>query len=55
MRTFLTIAATIVVLLVIDAVAFDGRNWQAGWREAQTQANLFTYNLNRAMRISGRN
>jgi hypothetical protein len=55
MRTFLTIAATIVVLLIIDAVAFDGRNWQAGWREAQTQANLFNYNLNRAMRISGRN
>jgi hypothetical protein len=55
MRTFLTVAATIVVLLIIDAVAFDGRNWQAGWREAQTQANLFNYNLNRVMKISGRN
>jgi len=52
---FLTIVATIVVLLIIDAVAFDGRNRQAAWREAQTQANLFNYNLNRAMRISGRN
>jgi hypothetical protein len=55
MRAFLTVAATIVILLIIDAVAFDGRNWQAGWREAQTQTNLFNYNLNRMMRITGRN
>src|SRR6202049_3846672 len=45
MRTLLTIAATIAVLLIIDAVAFDGRNRQGAWREAQTQANLFNYNL----------
>jgi hypothetical protein len=30
----LSIAAAIAVLLIIDAVAFDGRNRQAAWREA---------------------
>jgi hypothetical protein len=55
MRTLLTVAATIAVLLIIDAVAFDGRNRQAAWREAQTQANMLNYNLNRMMRIVGRN
>jgi hypothetical protein len=54
MRTLLPIAATIAVLLIIDAVAFDGRNRQAAWREAQTQANLFNNNLNRMMQIAGR-
>ena len=55
MRALLTIAATIAVLLVVDAIAFDGRHRQATGREVQTQANLFTYNLNRMMRIAGRN
>ena len=55
MRMLLTVMATIAVLLIIDAAAFDGRNRQAAWREAQTQANLFNYNLQRMMRISSRN
>jgi hypothetical protein len=55
MRTLFTVAAAIAVLLIIDTVAFDGRNRQAAWREAQTQADLFNYNLHRMMQISGRN
>ena len=55
MRTMVTKAGAVAVLLIFDAVAFDGRNSSAAWREAQTQANLFTYNLNRMMRIAGRN
>jgi hypothetical protein len=55
MRTLHTIAAAIAVLLIIAAVAFDGRNRQAAWREAQTQANLFNYNLHRMMQIFDRN
>ena len=54
MRTMMTIAGAIAVLLILDAVAFDGRNRNAAWREAQVQANLFNYNLNRAIRIAYR-
>ena len=54
MRTMMTIAGAIAVLLILDAVAFDGRNRNAAWREAQTQANLFNYNLHRMMRIADR-
>jgi hypothetical protein len=48
-------AAAVVTLFVVDAVAFDGRHRQDGWRAAQTQANLFNYSVSRLMRMAGNN
>jgi len=50
MRALLCATAAIVVLLVVDALAFEGRHRHDGWREAQTQANLFSYNVYRVVR-----
>jgi hypothetical protein len=43
-------AAAVVTLFVVDAVAFEGWHRHAGWREAQTQANLFNYSVSRMLR-----
>ena len=53
MLTLFNIVLLIAVLFVIDALAFEGRGRQTIGREAQTQANLFNYNLNRMMRFAG--
>jgi hypothetical protein len=50
MRALLCATVAIVVLLAVDAIAFEGRHRHDGWREAQTQANLFSYNVYRVVR-----
>jgi hypothetical protein len=53
MRTLFSIAAIVSVLLIFDAVANGGRLRQMAWDDAQTKANLFSYNLHRMMQFAG--
>ena len=46
-RALLSIAAIVSVLFIFDAAALGGRLRQTVWRDAQTEAHMFSYNLHR--------
>jgi hypothetical protein len=49
----LAIAAVVSVLFIFDAAALGGRLRQTAWRDAQTVAHMFSYNLHRMMQQAG--
>ena len=53
MRALLSIAAIVSVLLIFDAAANGSRLRQTAWRDAQTAAHMFSYNLHRMMQFAG--
>jgi hypothetical protein len=53
MRALLTIAVIASALLIVDAAALGGRLWQTAWRDAQTEARIFSINLYQMMQFAG--
>jgi hypothetical protein len=53
MRALLTIAVAVSALLIVDAAALGGRLRQTAWRNAQTEAHMFSYKLHQMMQFAG--
>jgi hypothetical protein len=53
MRALLTIAVIVSVLPIFDAAASGRRLRQTAWREAQTEAHMFSQNLHQMMQFAG--
>lgn len=53
MRAFLFLAGLIVALLVLDAIAFDGRYRQAVLQEGKYQGDKLNYEVGYWLRKSG--
>ena len=53
MRILFFLALSIVALLALDAIAFDGRYRQQAWRETAHQADKLNHEMNSLLRKSG--
>jgi hypothetical protein len=53
MRTLLFLAVSIVALLALDAIAFDGRYREQAWREAAHQVDKANYEIKSLLRKYG--